>query len=71
MNRLFDEIEFKHQLNEVQKNDAALAEEVKALGLDVDALLTFHRKQLKAGLAFSPDELIRFAVKQHKQSRPA
>jgi len=67
---VFDEVAFRRQLIEVQDQNAALAKEAKAAGLELDALVAFHRKELRAGLYFPPEELIRYAIKQSKTPRP-
>jgi hypothetical protein len=61
---LLNEVDFRRQLIEVQEQDAPLAREAMAAGLELDALVAFYRKELRAGLYFPPEELIRYAIKQ-------
>jgi len=66
---LLNEVDFRRQLIEVQEQNAALAKEAMAAGLELDALVAFHRKELRAGLYFPPEDLIRYAIKQSNLTR--
>ena len=68
MDTVYDDRALTRRLIEIQAEDPALAA-TKAAGLDLAALLALYRHELRAGLLFTPEDLIRFAIKQH-QSRP-
>ncbi len=67
---MLDEVDFRRHLIEVQEHNAALAKAAKAAGLELEALVAFHRKELRAGLYFPPEELIRYAIQQHQNTDP-
>ena len=69
MDSVYDDSALRRRLIEIQADDPALARAAKAAGLQLDALLAFYRHQLRAGLLFTPEDLIRYAITQH-QSRP-
>jgi len=69
MDTVYDDRALTRRLIEIQAEDPALADATKEAGLDLAALLALYRHELRAGLLFTPEDLIRFAIKQH-QSRP-
>ena len=69
MEPVYDDGALRRRLIEIQAEDPALANGAKEAGLDLAALLALYRYELRAGPLFTPEDLIRFAIKQH-QSRP-